>query len=58
MKEKVTGLFLYITEAFDTVDHAILLKKLYDCGIRGLVYKWFLRVIYQGGNDVLKSMAS
>ena len=28
-------------EAFDTVDHDILLYKVEHHGIRGIVYKWF-----------------
>ncbi|KAG8313850.1 hypothetical protein J6590_108242 [Homalodisca vitripennis] len=38
---KVSGLFLDIKKAFDTVDHDILLNKLYCCGIRGNVLSWF-----------------
>jgi hypothetical protein len=40
-QKRVSGLFLDITKAFDTVDHIILLRKLYNTGIRGVVYKWF-----------------
>ncbi len=41
-EKKVSGIFLDIKKAFDTVDHRILLKKLYSCGIRGNVHSWFV----------------
>ena len=35
------GIFVDLQKAFDNVEHDILLAKLEDHGIRGLVNEWF-----------------
>ena len=39
--EFAVGIFLDFQKAFDTVDHKILLDKLYTYGIRGFLWDWF-----------------
>ena len=39
--EKVIAIYLDLQNAFDTVDHDILLYKMYNYGIRGELLKWF-----------------
>ena len=58
------GIFLDFQKAFVTVDHGILLDKLYCYGIRGIAHDWFLSflsnrqqsVIYNGYESELKVM--
>ena len=38
--EFVIGIYFDLQKAFDTVDHKILLDKLYNYGIRGNLYEW------------------
>lgn len=35
------GIFVDVMKAFDTVDHEILLSRMYDAGVRGIPFKWF-----------------
>ena len=42
----VIGIYLDLQKAFDTVDHSILLAKLYIYGVRGNVYNWFTDCLY------------
>lgn len=39
--EHVSGIFIDITKAFDSVEHIILLDCLWKAGVRGTTFKWF-----------------
>ena len=56
------GIFLDFQKAFVTIDHCILLDKLYCYGIRAIAYEWFVSylssrqqsVVYNGQKSELK----
>ena len=39
--EFVIGMYFDVQKALDSVDHKIILQKLYNYGIRGIVHDWF-----------------
>ena len=43
------GIFLDFSEAFDTVDHGRLIRKLSHYGILGIVNDWFTSYLHNRG---------
>ena len=49
----VVGFFLDLKKTFDTVDHQILLNKLYAHGLRTNIYEWFRRYLANRSHYVM-----
>ena len=42
----ILGIYFNFQKAFDTVNHDILLNKLYNYGIRGIMFNWIKNYLY------------
>lgn len=46
INNKVVGIYFDVQKAFDSVDHSILLTKLYNYGIRGVLHSWITSYLH------------
>ena len=51
--EATVGVFIDLKKAFDTVDHSILIEKLYHYGIRGTANKWICSYLMNRYQSIL-----